>query len=295
MRVAVLGCGYVGLALGRQLDAAGHEVVGVRRSVAGATEIEEAGLTAVRADVTDASELSAIPDADAVVFAASAEGRDTEAARRIYVDGLRTVVEHFGARKRQPDRLVYTSSTGVYGDHGGNWVDEATPLDPVDDRTAALIDAESAAFDAREHGIDPTVVRFGGIYGPGRHRIDRYLQGPVTDGWLNLVHREDAAGVVAFLLETDRARDEVVVAVDDEPVDRRRLADWLADYCGVEPPRKRSVEQRLAADDLSKAAARRLRADKRCSNARLRELGYEFVYPTFREGYGELIDGNVNG
>ena len=290
MKVAILGCGYVGLALGRTLVGDGHEVVGVRRSTEGTNEIEEAGLTAVRADVTDASELAAVPDVDAVVFAASAGGRGVEAARRVYVDGLRTVVEQFGTRESPPERLMYTSSTGVYGDHDGDWVDETTPLEPVNDKTAALIDAEEAAFEARVYGIDPTVVRFGGIYGPGRHRIDRYLEGPVTAGWLNLVHREDAAGIVAFLLETDRGRDEVVVAVDDEPVDRHELADWLAGYRGVEPLPKQSVEERLAEEELSEAAARRIRADKRCSNARLREMGYEFVYPTFREGYGELVD-----
>ena len=290
MKVAILGCGYVGQTLGRRLAESGHEVVGVRRSDAGIEEIEEAGLTAVCADVTDSGELAGVPDVDAVVFAASAGGRGADAARQVYVDGLETVVEQFGARESPPERLVYTSSTGVYGDHGGDWVDETTPLEPVNDKTAALIDAEEAAFEARVYGIDPTVVRFGGIYGPGRHRIDRYLEGPVTGGWLNLVHREDAAGVVAFLLETDRGRDEVVVAVDDEPVDRRDLADWLADYCGIESPPKRSLEERLAEGDLSEAAARRIRADKRCSNARLREMGYEFTYPTFREGYGELVD-----
>ena len=293
MRVAILGCGYVGLALGRRLAESGHEVVGVRRSGAGIDEIEEAGLTAVRADVTDAAELAAVPDVDAVVFSASAGDRGGEAARRVYVDGLRTVVEQFGSRESAPGRLVYTSSTGVYGDHGGDWVDETTPLEPVNDKTTALVDAEEVAFDARVYGIDPTVVRFGGIYGPGRHRIDRYLEGPVTAGWLNLVHREDAAGIVAFLLETDRGRDEIVVAVDNEPVDRRELADWVADYCEIEPPPKQSVEERLAERDLSETAARRIRADKRCSNARLREMGYEFDYPTFREGYGGLIDERI--
>lgn len=290
MRVAILGCGYLGLALGRRLTESGHDVVGVRRSDDGAAEVEAAGLTAVRADVTDPEELSAVPDADAVVFAASAGGRGAAAARRVYVDGLRTTVDHFGGRERPPDRLVYTSSTGVYGDRGGDWVDESTRLEPVDEKSAALIDAEAAAMDADRHGIDPTVIRYGGIYGPDRHRIDSYLEGPVTPGILNLIHRDDAAGVAAFLLETERASGEIVVAVDDEPVDRRELAAWLAGRCGVEPPPERSVEQRLADEDLSAAAARRLRADKRCSNARLRELGYEFAYPTFREGFARLLD-----
>jgi nucleoside-diphosphate-sugar epimerase len=288
MNVAVLGCGYVGLELGRQLRAAGHDVVGVRRSTEGLAAIEDAGLDAVQADVTGADSLTAVPDVDAVVFAASAGGRGAEAARAVYVEGLGTVVEQFGSREHPPERLVYTSSTGVYGDHGGDWVDESTDLDPDDDRTTALVDAEAVALEAAPAvGIDPTVVRFGGIYGPDRFRRERYLEGPVTEGYVNLVHRVDAAGIVRFLLVEDLARGEVVVGVDDEPVDRRELARWLADRLDREQPAERTVEEALA--EVGPGRGRRLRANKRCANDRLRELGYDFRYPTFREGLADLL------
>jgi nucleoside-diphosphate-sugar epimerase len=286
MRVAILGCGYLGLALGRQL----HDVVGVRRSDEGLAAVEDAGLEPVRADVTDADSLAAVPDVDAVVFAASSGGRGAEAARTTYVEGLRAVVEAFGGRGSAPDRLVYTSSTGVYGDHGGGWVDEETELDPADDRTAALVEAERVALEEGPAvGIDPTVVRLGGIYAPDRFRLERYLEGPVTEGHVNLVHRDDAAGMVRFLLAEDLAGGEVVAGVDDEPADRRDLARWLADQLGREPPETRTVEEALS--DASPGRARRLRADKRVSNAKLRGLGYEFAYPTFREGLAPLVDG----
>src|SRR5699024_2439530 len=126
MSVAILGCGYVGLALGRSL-APDRRVVGVRRSADGRAAIERAGFEAVEADVTSQEDLAAVPDVDTVVFAASSGGRGADAAREIYVDGLRTTIETFGAREGSPDRLVYTSSTGVYGDHDGDWVDEGTP------------------------------------------------------------------------------------------------------------------------------------------------------------------------
>ncbi|MFW6000701.1 MAG: SDR family NAD(P)-dependent oxidoreductase, partial [Halorubrum sp.] len=117
----------------------------------------------------------------------------------------------------------------------------------------------------------------------------RYVEGPVTAGYLNMVHREDAAGSIRHLLETDRARDRVVLVVDDEPVDKHAFADWLADACGVPRPEKLSKEERIAAGDLSAAAERRIRTSKRCSNALLRELGYEFVHPTFRSGYRDAV------
>lgn len=290
MRVAILGCGYVGLELGRQLSDS-HEVIGVRRSDAGLDAIREAGLEAVRADVTDPATLEEIPDVDAVVFAATTGGRDAAAARRVYVEGQRRAVEHFGDRDRSPDRYVYTSSTGVYGDHGGDWVDEETPLEPAAERTQVLAKAESVARErARQTGLTPTVARLAGLYGPDRYRLERYLTGPVTEGYLNLVHRDDAAGAVAHCLEADVARGEVVLVVDDEPVDRWTLADWLAAECGEPAPDKETLESRLADDTLSEGPRRRLRAGKRCSNDKLRGLGYEFRFPTFREGYRPAVE-----
>lgn len=287
MRVAILGCGYVGLELGRRLRARGHEVIGVRRSIEGCEAIEEAGLEAVRADVTDPEALSRVPDSDALVFAASSGGRGAEEAREVYVEGLRTVIEDFSARERPPDRLIYTSSTGVYGDHDGGWVDEETQIEPTTEKTRVLAEAERVAL---ESSIDGTVARFAGLYGPERYRLERYLEGPVTEGYLNMVHRDDAAGAVRYLLEEDLARGEVVLVSDDEPAEKWAFADWLAEQCGVEEPPKRTKEERLAEGDLSEAARRRVLTSKRCSNAKLRELGYEFEYPTFREGYREAVE-----
>ena len=292
MRVAILGCGYVGLELGRQLHAAGHDPVGVRRSDDGVDAIRDAGFDAVQADVTDEATLDRIPAVDAVVFIASSGGRDAEAARSVYVDGLQTAIDHFGTRSSPPEHFVYTSSTGVYGDHGGDFVDESTPLEPTTEKTRVLVEAEQTLHDRTEaHGMDGTVVRFAGLYGPDRYRLLRYIEGPVTEGYLNMIHRDDAAGTVRFALTNDAARGEdVLLAVDDEPVDKWTFADWLADECGVDRPARVSKEERLAEDDLSEAARRRLTTSKRCSNERLRDLGYEFAYPTYREGYRAAID-----
>ncbi|WP_248897492.1 SDR family oxidoreductase [Haloplanus halobius] len=288
MQVAILGCGYVGIALGVQLTDAGHDVVGVRRSDAGLDAIEAAGFDAVRADLTDSASLSAVPDADWMVYAASAGGRGADAARTAYVDGLRTVVETLGARPSPPDRLVYTSSTGIYGDHGGDWVDESTVPEPATDRQRTLLEAEEIALEeTAARGIDGTVVRFGGLYGPDRYRMDRYLDGPVTEGYLNSIHRDDAAGVVAHLLTTDRARGEVVLAVDDDPVSKWAFADWLAEQCGVSPPAKQTVAERAATEG---EVSRRVRASKRCANDRLHELGYDLRYPSVRGGFRPAIE-----
>ncbi|WP_293026801.1 SDR family oxidoreductase [Natronococcus sp.] len=291
MRVAILGCGYVGRELGRQLVERGHDAIGVRRSDDGLDALESAGLDAVKADVTDPTSLEAVPDVDAIVFAASSGGRGADAAREIYVEGLRTAIEAFGQREDPPERLVYTSSTGVHGDHDGDWVDEETPIKPTTEKTEVLAEAERIALELpAEYGFDGTVARYAGLYGPDRYRLERYLEGPVTEGYLNMIHRDDAAGAVRYLLREDLARGEVVQIVDDEPVEKWAFADWLADEAGVEHPPKQTKTERLEEDDLSEAARRRILTSKRCSNGKLREMGYELAYPTFREGYREAID-----
>ena len=289
MRVAILGCGYVGLELGRQLAPA-HEVFGVRRSDAGIEAIEDAGLEAVKADVTDQRALEAVPDVDWLVFAASSGGRGADAARAVYVEGLETVIDQFWGRDAAPERLVYTSSTGVYGDHGGDWVDESTPLAPQTEKTQVLAEAERVATTRpAEKGGHGTVARFAGLYGPDRYRLSRYLEGPVTAGYLNMVHRDDAAGAVRFILEDDH-REVVVLVVDDEPVEKWAFADWLANECGVSPPPKQTKAERLADESLSATATRRIQTSKRCSNDRLRALGYDFAYPTYKTGYRAAIE-----
>lgn len=285
MRVTILGCGYIGLELARQLKD-NHDVVGVRRSREGIEAIEAIGCKAVQADITDPADLSTLPHTDALVFAASSGGRGADAAREIYVEGLRAAIAEFGSRLDPPRRLVYTSSTGVYGDHDGDWVDEETPIDPTTEKTTVLAEAERVALDeAAEHGIDGTVVRYAGLYGPDRYRLERYLEGPVTEGYLNMVHRADAAGSVRYLLANDLARDETLLVVDDEPVSKWEFADWLADQCGLDAPPKRTKAERLDDPDLSAAAKRRIQTSKRCSNEKLRSLGYTFNYPTYRDGY----------
>ena len=283
MHVTILGCGYVGSRLAEVLAGAGHEVTAVRRTW-------DEGLADVdcrEADVTDVRDLESLPDTDALVFAASTGGGGAEAARALYVEGLEAVLEHYAGRASQPDRLVYTSSTGVYGDHGGDWVDESTPLDPQTEKTRALAEAERVAFETVE-SVDGTVCRLAGIYGPDRYRLERYLTGPVTEGYLNMIHREDAAGAIAHLLAADRARGEVVLLVDDEPADKWTMADWLAEQCGEPEPPKVTVEERLA-DDPSGRARRRLVTSKRCVNDRLRETGYDLEHPTYRSGYAAAI------
>jgi nucleoside-diphosphate-sugar epimerase len=274
-RILIAGCGDVGTLLGLALNADGHEVFGLRRDPAALPP----GITPVTGDLTDRELGDALPSGmDCVVYTAAPSGRSEEAYRAIYVDGVRNVLNAV-SREGTPERVLLLSSTAVYGDAGGDWVDEDTPLTPEENRGGWVLEGEHLVL---SHSIPGTVLRLGGIYGPGRTwLIDRVRSGAarIPAGgtlWTNRIHRDDAAGAARHLLSLD-APPPVVLGVDDAPSPLHEVMEWLARELGVEPP---PVDPNLTRD----------RGNKRCSNARLRRTGYAFKYPTYREGYRPLID-----
>ena len=141
----------------------------------------------------------------------------------------------------------------------------------------------------RDCGLEATVVRFGGIYGPGRTRlIDQVRCGAAYSlagrtQYLNLIHRDDCAGVLRHLMLLD-APAPVYCGVDTEPLERGELLGWLADPLGVPHPLAVNAEGH---PDPQRGGNRRV------SSARLRASGYTFRYPTAREGYGAMIDAGL--
>jgi nucleoside-diphosphate-sugar epimerase len=254
MRNAVVGCGFVGKRLARILVENGEDVVAVTRS-----GVSLEGVESLERDVTDGT--LELPDVDRVFYLVSAGGRDADAYRSAYVEGLRNTLAATDAP------VVYSSSTGVYETDDGSWVDEATRVEPTTERTRILLRAEETA---RERG---TAVRFGGLYGPGRIGVERYLgDAEVRSGYLNLIRGVDAASA---LLSAHEGDDDLYVAVDDEPVDRHELARWMSERTGR--PHGELVDETRS-------------PNKRCSNDRLRSTGWEPEFPTYREGYAPLLD-----
>lgn len=183
---------------------------------------------------------------------------------------------------QSPRRVLFTSSTGVYAQTSGEWVDESSPAVPTHFSGTALLEGErivqSGAFPA-------TVVRLAGIYGPGRTRMIESVRAgtatiPAAPAYVNHIHRDDCAGVLRHLLSLDDPA-PLYIGVDDDPVERGAMFRWLAQEMGAPEPR---VSAEAETDSI-----RVMRGNKRCSNARLRATGYEFRFPTYREGYGALM------
>ena len=278
MRILIAGCGDVGAALGVELATGGHEVWGLRRDPAGLP----AAIRPLRADLTRPATLIGLPRAIDIVVYTAAPGEPTDGGyRAIYVEGLQGLLQALAAQGQAPHRIVFTSSTAVYGQTDGSWVDEASPTEPRDFRGRRLLQAERL-FEAS--GRPATVVRLGGIYGPGRTRLIERLrrgqaacaEGPPRYG--NRIHRDDGAGALRHVVELARPA-SLYLAVDHEPADEREVLRWLA----------RQLD--LPAPPVVPAGAARRRGNKRCRNDRLVASGYRFRHPTFRDGYAAVLGG----
>jgi len=282
LRVLVAGCGYVGSALAADLAGDGHAVFGLRRRPVGLPP----GVAPIAADLSDAATLGALPRGlDAVVYAAAADGFSDDAYRAAYLDGPCRLLDALVAAGERPRRILFTSSTAVYGQSNGEWVDETSETRPAGFSGARLLEGESALLGGP---FPATVVRLGGIYGPGRMRLvesvrrgeARLRPGPPL--YTNRIHRDDCAGVLRHLLLAAEAA-PVLIGVDCEPAAEAGVLRWIAHELGLpEPP----VAD--AAADGSDARARP-RGSKRCSNRRLLATGYRFRFPTYREGYAAAV------
>lgn len=279
-KILIAGCGYVGTALGMRLARAGDRVWGLRRNVARIPE----GLQAIEADLRDSKRINEIRiDAHAVVYAAGPVSSSEKAYREAYVVGVSNLIKALQNSERAPARLIFISSTRVYGQTGGDWVNEDSPVEARGFRADMLREGESLI---RASGFDSIVVRFGGIYGPGRHgSLDRALAGlPVAHGgqllFSNRIHHDDCAGILFHLLGMKKTH-PLYLGVDSDPASREEVRAWLS----------RRVNRKIPAPELEPDESDR--SNKRCSNKRILEAGYKFVYPSFREGFDSLFSGKA--
>jgi nucleoside-diphosphate-sugar epimerase len=272
MRVLIAGCGYVGSEAGARLVGRGHRVWGLRRSSAPLPE----GIEPIRADLLGPDLAPRLPGVEGVIYAVSSDARDPEAYEAAYATALERLLLGLPAR---PRRLLYVSSTAVYGDAEGDWVDETTLPDPPDFRGHILLRGEALARAGAEEGVG---VRLGGIYGPGRTRLlDRVRSGEARCPgggplWSNRIHRDDAAGMLVHLLE-HLAPAPLYLGVDDEPAPICEIYRFVAELLGASPP---ETDPERSRD----------RTNKRCSSARLRASGFTPEFPSFREGYRALVE-----
>jgi len=276
-RILIVGAGDVGGRVAVLLAAQGHDVWALRRSLPDQRQAL-VGVHSLVADVTQPQTLAVLPDRlDVVVTALSPGESGVEAYRRVYVEGTRSLMQALAGQTLA--HQFWVSSTSVYGQSQGEWVDADMLAQPGTDTAQELLAAEAVAQGA---GWPCSIVRFGGLYGPGRHWLLRWVNSgrPVQQhppSWSNRIHVEDAAGFLAHLVALALARQplrSIYIGVDDLPTPQHEVLSWLAEQLDCPPL---PVENRPDA-----SLGKRLRSSVRAS-------GYDLRYPDFRAGYLQVL------
>jgi nucleoside-diphosphate-sugar epimerase len=267
----VVGCGYLGGRVAARWAAAGDLVYGVTRSAARGQALAAEGLVPLVHDVASPAAWPHVtgggfPECDTVFWAVGFDAQPPITPRDVHVLGLGRLLDALPGRPR----VILSSSTGVWGDERGNVVTEETPVHPAREAGRVLVEAEALL---RTHRHGPGVaLRFAGLYGPGRlPRLDGLRTGaPIAadpDSWLNLIHVDDAATIVAAVADAPAPRPLYVVS-DGRPVRRRDWYGQLARAIGSPEP------------TWDTAAARSRGADKRVDPSLLRrDLAVSLAHP----------------
>lgn len=278
LRVLLVGCGDLGARVA-SLRASEWQLAGVRRS-----DQTMPGIRMIAADARSSVALQSVLTGGFDIVVATMTPPEFSDAGYVagYVEPARALVEacQWLPPSIRPQRIFWVSSTRVFGENRGEWVDETTEPRPQDFAGRRLLEAEQVL----QAGVVPvTVVRFSGIYGPGRDRLLRKVRsGRIAPAaplqWTNRIHSDDCAGVLVHLIERE-ARGEgsagVYIGTDSESVGAHEVQWWLAERLGIS-----AMEEPVSTTAES---------GRRCSNRRLLESGYRFRYPTWRDGYETLL------
>lgn len=282
-KLLCLGYGYTASFFARALMRHGWAVAGTTRSREKAKKIRAQGVEAVVWDMGPSD--TPFPDSINAVLISTPPGEDGCPA---HIAAGKTIAR----RATDIEWLGYLSTNGVYGDHGGAWVDETSELRPMTDRARRRIKAENdwRAF-AQTHDLPLIIFRLPGIYGPGRSAIDTvragrakriYKEGQV----FSRMHVEDIAAVLEESMKNPRAHDLYNLA-DDEPAPPQDVIEYACKLLGLEPPPLIPLEEA----DLSDMAKSFYADNKRVSNQRMKSaLAVTLKYATYREGLKSIFE-----
>ena len=260
-----------------------HQVYGLKRNAEGLP----ADISRISADVTHPSSLRGkLPKKlDYVVYCLTASEFNDKTYQEIYVNGLKNLINEIERSNLSPKRLIFVSSSSVYPQDDDQWVNEETPASPTRFSGQRLLEAEQIALSCH---IPASNIRFSGIYGGSRTRLlDQVRSGKANNNspaYTNRIHEDDCVLILKHLIEQDikgEALEDCYLASDSEPVQMKVLVDWISDQV--------EHSENAAEKGAVTSAKKRSAGSKRCSNKRLLESGYQFKYPSFKEGYGEML------
>lgn len=285
--VVIIGCGDIGRRVAALWRERGTPVIALARRPATAEALAALGITPIVGDLDAPESLMQLPTADALVyyFAPPPPRGSIDPRMGAFLATL--------SQGRAPRRIVYISTSGVYGDRRGEWVDETVAPNPQTDRARRRLDAENALRAwGREQGVEVVVLRVGGIYGPGRLPRERLAEGrPVLreteSGYTNRIHADDLAA--ACLAAAERGRAGAVYNVSDgQPGTMTGYFNAVADRLGL--PRPPEISMAEARERLSPVMLSYLTESRRMDNRRMcEELGVRLRYPDLESGLTQAV------
>lgn len=284
--ILIFGCGYLGRRVAMACAANGRQVFSVTRSQDTADEFREKGWQPIIADITKPDSLGDLPETDCVLFAVGFDRTVGIPIEDVYVTGLKNVLGRLPRFSNERQRFIYISSTGVYGQTNGDWVDEDSPCQPERVGGKACLAAEEL-LQSSQFGNASVILRLAGIYGPGRvpRQKDIIADGEITaatSGFLNLIHVEDAANIV-LAAEARATPPALYVVSDGHPVLRGEYYRELGSQLGVPDLKINEV-------DADSPAGQRARASKRIKSDRVRdELRLSLNYGDYRIGLADSL------
>lgn len=252
---------------------ANDHLIGVARG-----ERDQFGVEFWRGDVSCDDILQRIDecDVDTIIITLSPSGSSEDDYRTAYLKPVQALVKLW-LQKSPRGKIIYISSTSVYGQHDGQWVDHESLCEPQRPSANILRQSEKAVLTCAQS----TVVRFSGIYGGGRdYLLRQVMQGKGGgDTFTNRIHVEDCCAAIVHLMHLQvKKLAPVYVASDKTPVKSREIRMWLAQQLGLDPMSLNFSEQ------VGRAG------NKRCDSRLLSESGFSFRYPSYKEGYLAEID-----
>lgn len=282
MTLLIFGAGYSGKAIGQRFLQEGHTVFGTSRSSDKSKALAELGINPL---VFDGELLSpvllAAMETTTHLVQSIAPGADGDPVLRLTGGDLKAVMPNL-------QWISYLSTVGVYGDHGGAWVDEDTPCKPVSVRSKERVEAENAwCAAAKQADVPLATLRLSGIYGPGRNGLLNLAQGTARrlvkkDQVFNRIRVEDIASATLFLAM--RKADGIFNITDHEPAPPQDVVTEAARLMGIEPPPELPFETA----ELSPMARSFYGENKRVKNDKIRALGFTFAYPDYRVSLAQL-------
>ncbi len=272
-KLLIIGCGDIGRRLASQLDRSNYQINGVRRHC----PPDLPYLNYISCDVGDVKALKQVlaENFDSIVITMTPSERSDTGYEQAYVRTCEHLIQALEELQLTPRLIIFVSSTAVYAQDDGSWVDENSATEPASFSGQRLLEAERVILSSR---FNRTIVRFSGIYGPGRHRLIEQVKqarASASTHYTNRIHADDCAAFLAHLLNQQTPLAPVYIATDSAPTPMIEVVSWIAAQLGIE---------KFLSDDAVNE-----RGNKQLNNQLMLASGYKLRYGDFRAGYAGMI------